>query len=231
MFNLRQINFFSFKKLVILKKSFFYSTIGHIQDTFTILLTIFPLAFINRSIIPIHLPVTISIVHYVVAFIIVAWFPFKYTVTVLKIIFECPSIIITVRLTVFFPFTLAVFQSIFKFTSINSAVLPFVGTIAVRFTINIGALKLISICKNICTLTMFQRVFPIPFIFVTIFPNMDTSTLHMTTFPLTNVTFTFFSFPNTNTFFNAFFPLSIINFSIFPSINTFTVSFVILKLS
>jgi len=59
-------------------------------------------------------------------------------------------------LFILFPFTLAMFHSLFEFTDILGARLPFVDPVAIRSTVQILPGVLVLVCEVICTLTILQ---------------------------------------------------------------------------
>jgi hypothetical protein len=171
------------------------------------------------------------LIHHVISFVVIAWFPNKNAVSMLHICNECASVVVAVRSLILPPFSFSMFEPVFKLPCIRCAVSPFISALTVRLTFAVHTLKWISVCKNISSVPVLEWIEPLSFVFVPVFPNMNYPTLNMAWIPLSDVALALFAFPDSNALFYAFLPLTVVNFTILPCVYSFSMCFIILKLA
>ena len=146
-----------------------------------------PLTFVDGAIAPEHLAKTLPKVILVLAFVSVATLPLENTLSMFHIGLEVSFILIALFTTIFLPFSKTLLQAIDKIARVRGPILPSVDTETMRLPLAILTLMKVSIRKMVCTLSMLERVYPLTFVFVPVFPLMNTVSFYLVVTPLSNV--------------------------------------------
>lgn len=106
-------------------------------------------------------------------------------------------------------FTFSYSQSFAKHSFVfNLTFIEIINSISFRFTLEKITLKIISIWESLFSLTMFQKIYEIALIFLSISSCMDPISLNFSIDPLTNILIAIKIFPNSISIFLAVFPFT-----------------------
>lgn len=143
-------------KYIVRKLTFFDAAIRKNHFSLAILNSCLPFSSIGRTIDPIHFTETFSFIIFVITFINVSTFPSKNTISILFVLKIFSFICITQsRSSILFPFSFSMFETFLELTYICTTVSPLILALSIWFSIYIGTRVRITVCKNICALTMF----------------------------------------------------------------------------
>ena len=141
---------------IVLEKTFFYPSIGKLHPTDTILDSFVPLSFVTGAILPVHLTVAVPLIVLIAPFVIITRFPSEHAHTIFLIVLVGAFVHVAVLvIKALFPFTFAIFQTVFEFSDIYASVFPFILTLSFRFSVSVSARIAVSIGENVRTLAMF----------------------------------------------------------------------------
>ena len=141
---------------IVLEKTLFNATIGKLHPTDTILDSFVPLSFVTGAIFPVHLTVAMPLIVLIAPLIIITRFPSEHAHTIFLIVLVGAFVHVAVLvIKALFPFTFAIFKTVFEFSDIYASVFPFILTLSFRFSISVSARIAVSIGENVRTLAMF----------------------------------------------------------------------------
>lgn len=190
-----------------------------------------PVSSVNWSIVPNHFSIAHSDIVCIVPLVNIARLPLKNTESVLQVVLKFSFVLVAIQCLVFLPFAFSLFNTGFVIAHVARSIFPFVKSFATRFALVVLALECISICKNVCALSVFERIHPRPFVTIAIDPAMHSLALNVALPPLAAVAISVYASPNTKPGFDARVPFTFINFSVAPSVKTLAMCFVWLVLT
>ena len=144
---------FNDDKHIIFKGAFLIAWSRHIDFSFSMLYSIFPLSLIEASIIPVHFTIAISTIISIVSFVNVSTGPCKNAISWLFIVRILSLVLITIA-SPSLPQPMSISESIFEISFEITAICPIVLSKTTRFAIHIKPLVNISIVKFLNSLTM-----------------------------------------------------------------------------
>jgi len=193
---------------------------------------ILPFAFVTATISPVHLPISVSLIFFVTAFIHITTFPCKSSHAVFLIQAVLTFVLIAVRsISTFPPFSIPVFHSVFELTDIDGRIFPLVLTRAARLAVYVLTYIRVSICKHVSALAMLETKFPLAFVSVSIFPLVHPVTICFALRPLPDVRVAENTFPNPLTFLEPILPFAFIYLPVYPGVYALAMWLVILEFS
>ena len=98
-----------------------------------------PLAFVHRSVHPIHFSVPISLVVLVSALVFIPTCPLEHSLSVLFIVLVLTFVLVAVGLLTLLPLALAMLKPSFELPSVGGAVVPGVLTDSVGLSLYVGS--------------------------------------------------------------------------------------------
>ena len=162
-------------KSIVLENAFLHSAIWKFHTASTVLDPMSPLTFVMASIVPKHLPISMTLIVFVTALIVVARLPNKEANTIFLIVLVVAlESIAVLAFQPFLPFSFAMFEAILELTNIDASIFPLILALALRFAIIVDTCEYITISKEIRALTVLKAIEPFSFKTITIFPLMYT---------------------------------------------------------
>ena len=190
--------------------------------------SVLPVAFVNLTIDPVHLAITVSEVVRVAADVVIATLPAEFAFTVLLVIQVVAFVLIALRVRLLLqPMTFSILLAFLEVSGVDGARLPLVLAITVRLSILVLTSICVLVCKVVCSLSIFERCSPLSFVLVTVGPLMNTIAPDFVISPLAHVTVVVETLPDSETVLAALNPFAVVDFSTGPCVNTFSVRLVV----
>jgi hypothetical protein len=187
-------------KNVVLKQTLFDPTARELHPPYAVLDTIKPLAPVAAAVSPNHLSVSVSLVVFVTALILVPALPSKYAHSRFLVISIIPFIHVS-SLVPLAPFAFPVLLTVFKLAGEGTQVFPFILAESMWLSKLVLASIYITHSKQISALAMLEAVLPLAFVSVSILPLVNAVSICFRLLPLANVRIPKNSFPNAMAFF------------------------------
>jgi hypothetical protein len=197
------------------------------QLTLAMLVAILPIAHIARTIIPVHFTVPIATIIGIEALVHIARLPNKFAFSMLHVGLELPLILVAIGLVVLSPAPVPLLHPLDEVTSVGRIVTPIVGALARGFSVLVLTRENIAVREYICALTVFQGVFPLAFVSITIFPAVHALAIGFTVLPLTCVLIALVASPDAMPVLNAVEPLTVVDLSVGPSVQALSMRLIL----
>ena len=135
---------------VVLKHTFFDSTIRKFHAADTILDSTDPFSLVAGSIFPEHLTVAMPFIVLVATFVVVATLPREHAESVLLVVLVGPLVHVAILIVeAFLPLAFAVLEPVFELADVDASVFPLVLTLTFWLSVNVGSRVAITVCEDI----------------------------------------------------------------------------------
>lgn len=146
-------------KYVILENTFSYFSSRQDHLGLSCLHSSCPVSFVGSAICKKHLTIAISFIHIIVTFIYISRRPSELTIPMLFVILVGAFIFIAIYIIlVLLPNTNSMFQSISKFSFIDTPWFPYISSLTTRFSILVLPIVCVAICKKVSSFSMLSSV-------------------------------------------------------------------------
>ena len=173
-----------------------------------------------------------SLVVKVLTYVVITIWPLDLSSSLSHILFKCPFVKNPFLFSILHVFpkhdSLAVFVSLIKASSIETAIGPIILPVSLWKTVFIATYKSIPFGVVIFSLAMFLIIKPKTYVFITILPSHNSMARCLTLVPFSFINLSSVVYPFTFALPESFVPLSIIEISVSPPVCSFPTRFPIL---
>jgi hypothetical protein len=203
---------------IIIKKTLLETFWRHVNASLAVLDAVDPISFVVTSISPIHFPIPIANIAFVVTLIDISTDPGIDAISPFFIVIVVTLVMICVP-DPFLPQAMTISQTINELSFEKTSIVPVILSITRGLSVLILAFIHVAIGKSLDSLTMFQTFLELTFIGISVGKSMNAITLRFSKFPFSFVAISFLPSPHSWSVFESIQPLPIISFSVMPDVS------------